>query len=160
IRHPIPDVLNLLLDPGAALGREGLQRNGCAGILWERYHGAGMVVQEDADSAVARLGAAEDARHGVIVLLRDRIELVIVATGTRYGQTLEGLERGVDLLVDHVHLELLAVALVMGLRAKGEEAGGDEELRLLLIVPGRQQVAGELFADELVVGLVGVEGSN
>jgi len=54
---------------------------------------------------------------------------------------------------------LLAVALVQRFRADGQEAGGDLQLGLVLVILGfgSKQVAGELFANELIVGLVGIE---
>ena len=68
-----------------------------------------MVALDNANCAVARLGAEKDAGQGVVIFLRDRIELVIVAAGAGDGQRLKGLEGHVDLLVGEVHLELPAV---------------------------------------------------
>ena len=93
----------------------------------------------------------------VVVALGDRVELVVVAAGAGDRQPEEGARGRLDLLVDHVQDELPAVLGVVGLAAEGEEAGRDDLLGPLAVVLGREQVAGDLLADELVVRLVGVE---
>ncbi len=115
-------------------------------------------VREDArQRARAGLGAAEDARERVVVALGDRVDLVVVAAGAGDRQPEEGARGRLDLLVDHVQDELPAVLGVVGLAAEGEEPGRDDLVGPLAVVVGRQQVAGDLLADELVVRLVGVE---
>ena len=121
---------DLLLDAArAASADERLERPAAAGVLRQLDQRARLVALDDADRAVARLGAAEDAGQGVVVLLRDRVELVVVAAGAGDREPEERLRRRVDLLVDHVHLELPAVALVVRLRADRQEAGGDQRAR-------------------------------
>ena len=79
--------------------------------------------------------ASTSSGDGVIVLLRDRVELVIVAASAGDRQPLKGLEGRIDLFVGDVHQELPAVPLVVRLGADGEETGGDHELRLVRVVP-------------------------
>src|SRR5205085_1835105 len=63
-------------------------------------------------------GAGDDAGQRVVVLRRDRVELVVVAAGARHRQAEEGARQGVDAVV--VLVELLGVAVVDG--AEREEA--------------------------------------
>ena len=107
--------------------------------------------------AVAQLGTAEDAGHGVIILGRNRIELVIVAARAADAQGQHRARRHVDHLIGDVHGEELAVGLVEIVRPQGEEPRRDLLLVTLASVAVRQQVAGDLLAYELVVGLVCVE---
>ena len=93
----------------------------------------------------------------VIVALGDRVHLVVVAAGARDRQAEEGARGRLDLLVDDIQDELPAVLGVVGLAAQGEEAGRDDLFGPLAVVPGGEEVAGDLLADELVVRLVGVE---
>ena len=72
----------------------------------------------------------------------------------------EGARGRVDLLVDHVQHELAVVLGVVGLAAEGEEAGRDQLVGAAAVVLRRQQIAGDLLADELIVRLVGVEGGD
>ena len=83
LAHLLSRVGDLLVDGCAAFFRERLERHGDLRALGQGNERAGMDVLKDADGAVARLGAAEDACDRVVVLLRDRIELVIVAARTR-----------------------------------------------------------------------------
>ena len=64
---------------------------------------------------------------------------------------------GVDLFVGQIQRKLPRVRLVHALGADRQEAGGDELLGALLVVLCRQQIAGDLLAQELVVRLVLVE---
>ena len=87
----------------------------------------------------------EDAVQGVVVLDRDRVELVIVATRAGDGQAEEGLGRRVDALID-------GVMDVVEALADGDEAEGGETRIVRRDV--RDAVRGELLDDELVVRLV------
>ena len=87
----------------------------------------------------------EDAVQGVVVLDRDRVELVVVAARAGDGQAEEGLGRRVDALVD-------GVMDVVEALADGDEAEGGETRIVRRDV--RDAVGGELLDDELVVRLV------
>ena len=82
---------------------------------------------------------------------------MIVAAGTGEREAEHGLRNGIDLLIDEVELELALVALVVALAADGEEAGGDDLFRLLVLRFPFQEVASDLFFEELVVRLVLLE---
>jgi len=99
------------------------------------------------------LDAREDRRHGVILGVLDGVELVGVASGTAQGQPQEGRAGGADHVVDLVgalHRRQRDVGALDDVhRAGHEEPGGHVD---------PQGVAGDLLAQEAVVGLVGVEG--
>ena len=86
---------------------------------------------------------------------------MVVAAGAAESQAQKSPADRIDLLVDDVHLHLHRVILGQHFRAEGQEAGRDQAL-MAFGIAGRvgQQVAGDLLADELVVGLVDVEGVN
>src|SRR5207247_370330 len=65
--------------------------------------------------------------------------------------------RGVALLVDFVHAQLLAILLVQALRPERKKTRRRQMLRLLDRIARRQEVARDLLADELIVRLVRVE---
>ncbi len=54
-------------------------------------------------------GAFEDRRQRVVILLRDRIKLVVVAADAAERHSQEGFAERVQLLVDDVHFQLLAI---------------------------------------------------
>ena len=63
------------------------------------------------------------------------------------------MKQSADILIGDVQAELARVALVERLGTDGEEAGGDEVLGAVLLVLRRKQVAGDLLADEAVLGV-------
>ena len=74
---------------------------------------------------VHRVGAFQDAGQCVVVLGRDGIEFVIVATGTAKRHAHEGAAKRVELLIDDVHLHLASVIFGQHLGADTQESGGD-----------------------------------
>ena len=106
-------------------------------------------------NAGKHLGAAKDPGQSVIIGCGNRVELVIVAAGTGHAQPHHSPRGDINLLVGHVHRILLAVSLIQPLHPNCEKAGRRDVLVFLRIVLGRQQIAGNLLADELVVGFVG-----
>ena len=98
----------------------------------------------------------EEGLEAVVILVEDRIELVVVALGAAEGHA---QERGTDGVGD-VHEEFLAAVLHAGLvgfvGVVAEEAGRDVGVDVV----GVDLVAGNLFADEAVVGFVVVERLN
>ena len=109
------------------------------------------------DQPVVRRGVSKNGRQSVVVGLRDRIGLVIVAARAGGGQAEKGARGGIDLLIDQVGEEFPLVHLADQFLADGEEARGNEILRPLAIIGDGQGVARELLADEAVEGLVLVE---
>ena len=106
----------------------------------------------------------EDGLQRVVVVLRDGVELVVVALGAvdrdareradRVGHHVVAVEVASDLAVG-LGLRHLAVA------DQVPRAGGDETDRLLAVGRiGKEHVAGDLLLDEPGVGLVGVERTD
>ena len=106
----------------------------------------------------------EDGLQRVVVVLRDGVELVVVALGTVDRDARERADR-----VGHhvVAVEVagdLAVGLRLGHLAVADQvprSGGDEANCLLAVDRiGEEHVAGDLLLDEPGVGLVGVERAD
>ena len=108
------------------------------------------------DRAVPRLGAQKDPRQRIVVLGWNRVELVIVATGTADGHCQRRAKDGVNLVVDDVHPKLRSAGVV-SLGTKCQQARSDSSRfdrfgRIVLAIG--QQVARDLLTEEYVVGLV------
>ena len=109
----------------------------------------------------------QDRMELVILLLRDRLELVIVAFRTLEREPQERRADDLDGAVEHGNLvgaDLVgvAVALARSVLSIAEEMRGDELIDDLGSDrdPGpvaRELVAGQLLADDLVEGFVGIE---
>ena len=114
-------------------------------------------------SPVSPFGIAErggeDGGQLVIISGGDGIELVIVAAGASDRQTQESLRGHVDLIVDHVIALQRKILLGESLFAERQEAGGDDAaIAHAGVRVGRENVAGQLLAHELVVRHVVIEG--
>ena len=107
-----------------------------------------------------RLGTLEDAGERVVIARGDGVELVVVAAGAADGLAEEGLAHRVELFVHHIHFELLLLLLFEVRVAEREERRGDELLLTLGDGAVREQIAGDLLAEEAVVGLVRVEAGD
>ncbi len=103
------------------------------------------------------LGVSEDSGQGVVVAGGDRVELVVVASSTADRLSQEASGDGFELFVDDVHPEFILVLVFEVVVSQGQEGGGDDLALLLFERFGHQQVAGELFVDELVEGSIRVE---
>ena len=101
---------------------------------------------------------AEDrGLQGVVIALADRIELVIVAARAADGQPQRPLPNRVDHIVEILEPAIGIVLFgVEHARAGAEKAGGDQAV----VGPAVHLVTGDLFGQERVIGLVGVERSN
>ena len=112
---------------------------------------------------LARTAAGEDAVERIKILLADRIKLVVVAARAGNRQTKEGLGENIDLIVHDFHLVIQRVhrhvAQLDHPQLRRAENGFVQPVRRVE-TRLRQQIAGEMFADELVVGQVAVEGAN
>ena len=118
---------------------------------------AGAVLGTLAQSAL-EFRAAKDPGQRVVVTRRNRIELVIVTTGASDGQPENGARCHVDHLVGHVHRIQHPVRLVEIVGAQSEKPRRGHLLAPLPVGFGGQQIAGDLLADEPIVGLIAVEG--
>ena len=107
------------------------------------------------DRDVRLVGVVQEGEHAVVFVLRQRVVLVGVALGALDGQAEHALADGVHAVEHRLHAELLGIdaAFLVDHRV-AQEAGGHH-----LVLRGvRQQVAGDLLDDELVVGQVAVQG--
>ena len=101
----------------------------------------------------------ENRRQAVVVFRGNGIEFVVVATCAGHSKSQKGAGGDVDLLIDNVveHLDLVLLGDELG--AEGEEAGRDEAADVDVIwLIGGQEVSGDLFAHELIVGQIAIEG--
>ena len=106
-----------------------------------------------------RLGAAKDPRQGVVVGRANRVKLVVVAAGTGEREAEEGPAGDIDLVIDDVEPRLLLVGLGERLRADHQEACGNRPCGIGGGVAGAgEEIAGELFDEEAVVGEIAVAG--
>ena len=101
-------------------------------------------------------GRVEEGLHREVVLLQNGIELVIVALRAAHSETEKGLACDVGHLGENEVPLHLRVALVPFVDPETQERGRDEGFWII----SRDLVGGELLADELVVGLVLVEGAH
>jgi hypothetical protein len=99
----------------------------------------------------------EEGGDGVEVLLGDGVEFVVVAGGAADGEAEEGGAEGFGAVAGVVGVDFLGDgSAFVGGDVAADVAGGDP------FVGGfcGDEVAGDLFADELVVGFVGGEGAD
>ena len=103
------------------------------------------------------LGVSEEGRHGVEVLLADRVELVVVAGRAVSGEPEPDPRGGGHPVVGVVgEVLLLDGAALIGGHVAPVEPGGD----LLLFRRTGQEVAGDLLYGEPVEGHVAIEGPD
>jgi len=134
-----------------------LPRVGSCASFGSSISSVGVPILDPESRAVVGLRGEENAGQPVVFLLRDGVELVIVAARACHRHAEKGLGSGVELLIGQVQRVLAAVLLGETLGADGQKAGRDGMLGLLDCIMGRQQVAGELLAHEFIVRLVAVE---
>src|SRR6185312_13778772 len=95
--------------------------------------------------------------EAVVIALRNRIELVIVAARALDREAEQAAAGRRDQIVEVLVAAFRVVLLAeRDARSRAQEAGRDERL----VAPGLELVAGELFLEELVVRLVLVERAN
>ena len=119
----------------------------------QRHEVARDLVELDARERVA--GGGEDPVERVVVLVRDGVELVVVAARAADGKAQEGLAEIIDRIVDD---QVLGARFARREAARRREVSrGDDLLVAFGLRPRGEQVAGDLLADELVEGFVRVE---
>ena len=121
---------------------------------------AGSTLERD----IAAANAREDGLQAVVIVLRDRVELVVVAAGALDRQPLEGVEDGgddvvavevtADFAVDRVLADVAQRALVP--RPGREKAQGRDEFWLVR----EEDICGDLFLHETGIGCIRVEGTD
>ena len=84
------------------------------------------IVRDRVEPRQPIVAALQEAEEGVVVLGRDRVELVIVAARTGHRQAEERLRHHVDAVVEAVGLVLANVHGRMDLLAEEPEAGAED----------------------------------
>ena len=97
-----------------------------------------------------------ECQHPVIVFLRHRINFVIMAAAAVDGQAQKRLACGRQHIVKLIEIMLVGVGGFIIEQAEPIKTRSDHRLRSYLI----EFVSGDLFADELIVGHIFVEGSH
>jgi hypothetical protein len=107
------------------------------------------------DRDVRFVRVIQEREHPVILFLRERIVFMVVALRALNGHAENALADGVHAVEHRLHAELFGLDAAFFVDHRiAQKAGGD-----FLILRGiRQQIAGNLVDDELVVGQVAVEG--
>ena len=106
-----------------------------------------------------RFRTFEDAGQGVVIVVADRVELVVVAAGTAQREAHHRAAQRVELLVDDVHFHFRFVDFGEHFRTDGQKTRRDDPLvpRRLIDSLRWKQVAGNLVDQKLIVRLVFVE---
>ena len=96
----------------------------------------------------------DERKHPVVLLLRERIELVVVTLGALDGEAQHALADGVHAVEHRIHAELLRIdsAFLVDHRV-AQKAGGDN----LFLRRVWQLIARQLLDDELIVRQVAVQ---
>ena len=151
----LPQIGQPLLHPRALVGSERpADHRRAPGKLDEVRR---MAVLHCGRRAVARVRAEENARHRVVLTLRDGVELVVVTARARNRHTEDRLRDRVDLLVRQVEAELPRILLVQPLRPEREKARRHNLLRALPVIGRMEQIARDLLAHKLVERLVRIQ---
>ena len=94
--------------------------------------------------------ARENPRHRVIIPLRDRVELVVMAPRTAHRLPEHGLPNRIELLVNHVEPQLLLVLLLVVRRPQRQKSRRRQQTPTLLRRRGLQQIARDLLPQKPV----------
>ena len=150
---------------GQRCGREGdvvrpLLGQGGGDVGLERLEpgDTGLLDRVVVDDRLRLPRTGEDAEESVVIPCGDGVELVVVAAGAGNGQPLKRLAERVDLVLDHLRLFEGDVGgrgrdLHHPLAAGAENGLVDSEHG---IVPGRQEITGQMLGKKAIVGHVGV----
>ena len=101
-------------------------------------------------------GSFEDRCQGVVVSLLDRIELVIVTTSASERHSHKGFADGIELLINGVHGQFVAIGFREHLRAQDQKTSGC----FCLSVGIGKQVTRDLLLDEPIEWLVRIKRLN
>ena len=107
------------------------------------------------------LSAFENTGQSVIIFLSDGIELVVMAPGASDAEPHERAGHDINLFVDHIKEEFLLVLLCQHFWPDGQHPQRSEAFGLSgQIIRLWEQISGNLFFQEHIIGLVAVEGLN
>jgi hypothetical protein len=105
---------------------------------------------------VSRQQGGEKRLYAKVIVLQDFVELMVVALGTAHRQPHKDRRRGGRDIVQDFLAALFEIGRVVFVWIQTVQAGGDQCPR----ITGFQFVAGELLADETIVGKVVVESGD
>ena len=97
-----------------------------------------------------RLRAVQNAGEGIIIRRGNRIEFVVMASGATDRLPEKRTAHRVDLLVDHIQLQLLLILLFQIGVSDGEKRGPDQLPSFLDDGLGRHQIARDLLLHEMI----------
>lgn len=123
-------------------------------------HFLGVFGRVEGEGQISDGGAGEEGLQAVVVAVFDGIVLVIVALGATGGEAEEDAADGAGDVVQEVLAELLFGVGVGLPGGEAEEALGDEAIGWGGSLFAAVFVAGDVFLDEEIVRLVGIEGAN
>ena len=103
-----------------------------------------------------RRNVAEERQEGVVILLRDRIDFVIVTTRATDSHAKESFTGGPQDVVEIIVACQRTIGRFVIPNSQPIKAGGGYGIASLV----RQLIAGQLFLDEPVIRLVLVKGAN
>ena len=73
---------------------------------------------------------------------------------------MKDLKSSINLFIRHIHLELPTVSFIVTLGTNCQETRGNQKIRLFFVILRHQQISRQLFANELIVGFIGVQRTN
>ena len=123
-----------------------------SGVVWRRLSSSSPICRRCSASFIRSLGrvdrpaafvvVVQEGEQPVVVLLRDRIELVVVALGALDGQAEDALADGVHAIEHRLHAELLGIdaAFLVDHRV-AQEAGRDDLVLRRRSAAGRRRSA-------------------
>ena len=101
-----------------------------------------------------RCNIGKKREHGVIILCRDRVDLVVVATGTPDGHTQKDLPRGTDDIIQVIKFREGTVGRFIIPDAEALISGGGDGCGIGI----GQFIPGNVLKNEAVIGLILVKG--
>ena len=129
-------------------------------IFTSQWQKRGFVAIAGSIRSKVSFGTLENSVNGVIIFGGYRVKFVIMATGTADCQPHEGSRCDVDLFINNVSIKLLGVPLIQGLRPQGEKTCGDDVVLGCFLIIGCQEIACNLFTDELIKRFILIECLN
>ena len=122
-----------------------------------KYFGALLLLFRSVDGDIGFVGVVEESENSIVLFLRQRIEFMIMALRALDGYAEDSLSDRVHPVVHGFHAELLGIDAALLI-----DHGIPQVARGHHLVLGGigEQVAGNLFDDELVVRQIAVEGMD
>ena len=158
----LADRVPRLADPRGKLpcrrGWQWINRRRHSGLLGEPQQRRRPAGVDEHRRTVEGLRAAKNARHRVVITLRNRVVLVVVTPSARNRQSEKSQRRRVDLLINCIEFKLQPAPLVESPRANRQEPGSDSLSSGVSGCFGRQEISRKLLPHELIPWHIAVEG--